>query len=321
MNSAAAIVETHLPLAQRRQGKVRDIYRLDPDPASGEPRLLIVASDRLSAFDVVLPTPIPGKGRLLTQVSLGWFERIAQAGIVPIHLLSDDPADIPGIDDGTRASLRGRVMISRACRVVPVECVVRGYLDGSGWVDYQQTGAICGIDLPAGLVRGDRLPEPIFTPATKEEVGTHDQNIGFEQACVVAGRETMETLRRISFEIYALATEYAESRGFILADTKFEFGFPLDAEGNATGDGPMLVDEALTSDSSRYWEASAWTPGGEQPSFDKQFVRDYLNRVVADGRWDKTAPGPELPQDVVDGTLERYQAVLERLFPERNAAH
>lgn len=329
-----AIIQTDLGLPDRRQGKVRDLYTLPAAEGTSTPRLLIIATDRISAFDVVMPTPIPGKGRLLTEVSLRWFSFIEERGLVRTHVLSTDPEQLIGL--GTPAisaadvdPLRGRIMIAQRCSVVPVECVARGYLDGSGWVEYQQSGSICGVKLPTGLRRGDRLPEPIFTPATKEEVGTHDENIDFERACAAAeawrnaqepalkmklgsGRVIMERLREITLSIYDVAHRYGALRGLILADTKFEFGYAPISEG---GDGsPILVDEALTPDSSRYWDASLWKPGGEQPSFDKQFLREYLNGLTAAGRWDKKAPGPALPDDVAAGTRARYEEVRRRLW-------
>lgn len=310
------LLETNLPLRGRRQGKVRDIYDLPPSGGDQPiPRLLIVASDRLSAFDVVLPTPIPDKGRLLTRLSTHWFEFVKNKGLSEHHLLSTDPSEIPGLNSDQRESLVGRCMIARACEVVPIECVVRGYLDGSGWVDYQQTGSVCSVELPTGLQRGDQLPEPIFTPATKAEIGLHDENIDFDRACEVAGRETMEYLRETALAIYNAGHAYAKTRGLILADTKFEFGVPLDGDGKPMSTKPILIDEVLTSDSSRYWDAKAWKPGGPQPSFDKQFVRDYLNELVSQGKWDKTAPGPELPEHIAQGTRDRYCAVVDLLFP------
>lgn len=313
------LLETDLPLTGRRQGKVRDLYDLPPlGPESAEaaaPRLLIVASDRLSAFDVVLPTPIPEKGKLLTRLSLCWFGFVQERGLSRHHVLSSDVSGIPGLRPEQRRALEGRSMIVRGCEVVPVECVVRGYLDGSGWVDYQETQTVCGVALPEGLRRGDRLPEPIFTPATKAQIGAHDENIDFNRACEIADRSTMEALRDTSLAIYQAAHEYAASRGLILADTKFEFGYPMNADGSRASQTPILVDEVLTSDSSRYWDEATWNPGGPQPSFDKQFVRDYLNDRVAEGLWDKTPPGPELPESIVRGTRERYEAVVERLFP------
>lgn len=315
--NSSAVFATHLALPGRRQGKVRDVYDLPGGP--GEPgRLVIVATDRISAFDVVMPTPIPGKGRLLTQISTWWFRFITERGLSPTHLLSTDAAEIPetafgsgaGHTDGeptTRAMLQGRVTIGRRCRVVPVECVVRGYLEGSGWKDYQQTGAICGVKLPAGLRQCDRLPEPIFTPATKAPQGQHDENISFESAARAAGEPLMRRLRERSLAIYNAAAEFALSRGIIIADTKFEFGVP---EGESD---PILIDEALTPDSSRFWPADRYRPGGPQPSFDKQYLREYLQSLVEEGRWNKQTPGPELPQEIVARTLAKYAEARDRL--------
>lgn len=314
-----AVFETHLPLPNRRQGKVRDIY--DLPPAGGEPGgVLIVASDRLSAFDVVMRTPIPGKGLILTDMSRRWFDLIAQQRLAETHVVSFDAAGLErwGVSAEETEALAGRVCIGRRCEVVPVECVVRGYLDGSGWKEYRETGRVCGIELPPGLERGSRLPEPIFTPATKAEMGEHDENIDYERACSIAGERVMEHLREVSHRIYAAAHEYASQRGVILADTKFEFGFPLDADGVRTGEAPIVVDEVLTPDSSRYWPAEHWKPGGEQLSYDKQFVRDYLQMLTDQGKWDKAPDsqglGPELPDEVVLGTQRRYREALESLF-------
>ena len=266
MTTLEAVYETHLPLPNRKQGKVRDVYELPGDT----PRLVIVATDRISAFDVVLPTPIPGKGRLLTDISTRWLQWIEEQGLVRTHLLSTDASDIPGLDDSHRAQVEGRATIGRKCRVVPIECVVRGYLVGSGWVDYQKTNSVCGIRLPDGLIEASQLPEPIFTPATKAEQGEHDENISFEQACDVAGEGVMRRLRDLSIEIYQRGAEFARERGVIIADTKFEFGVPVD-EPNAD---PILIDEALTPDSSRFWPAESYAPGQSPPSFDKQDVRE-----------------------------------------------
>lgn len=319
VRSVESLLETTLPLANRRRGKVRDVYdlpaaRQDRAGAQPGPRLLIVATDRISAFDVVMPTPIPGKGRLLTDISARWFSFIGQRKLTATHLITTDVREIPGLSESERESLRGRVMIARRCRVVPVECVVRGYLDGSGWSEYSANGRVCGVALPTGLRRGDRLPSPIFTPATKEAIGKHDENIDFERACAIAGAEVMTRLRDVSLSIYREAHGFARSRGLILADTKFEFGFPVDEAGADTGEAPILIDEALTPDSSRYWDAAKWAPGGEQASFDKQFLREHLLRLVAQGAWNKQAPGPELPEDVVEGTRARYESVLRQLF-------
>lgn len=310
-----AVFETHLPYPSRRQGKVRDVYELPNGWGNGsgakkDAALLIVATDRISAFDVVMPTPIVGKGKLLTQMAERWFRFVEQRGLAKTHLLSSNVDDLPAsptLTNEQREMLRGRIMIARKCRVVQVECVARGYLDGSGWIEYRDTGAVCGVKLPAGLQRGARLPEPIFTPATKEELGKHDLNITFEQSCDIAGREVMEQLRATTLAIYNAAHEYALARGVILADTKFEFGF-------ADDDGLVLVDEVLTPDSSRYWPLDGWKPGGEQPSYDKQYLREYLNGLVAGGRWNKQAPGPELPSDVVAGTMKRYIEAFDRLW-------
>jgi phosphoribosylaminoimidazole-succinocarboxamide synthase len=273
----------------RGRGKVRDIYDL------GE-RLLIVASDRLSAFDVVLPTPIPDKGKVLTQLSMFWFETLRD--VVAHHVLSttEFPAELARYEE----QLRGRTMLVRKTEPLPIECVVRGYLSGSGWKDYQATGAVCGIALPAGLRESERLPEPIFTPATKAQSG-HDENISFEEATARVGRPLVEKVRDISLEIYGRATALAASRGILIADTKFEFG--LDQNDL------VWIDEALTPDSSRFWPADGYAPGRGQPSFDKQYVRDYLERIG----WAKTPPGPELPAEVVAGTSAKYREAYRRL--------
>jgi phosphoribosylaminoimidazole-succinocarboxamide synthase len=265
------------------RGKVRDIYDLGD-------QLLIVATDRLSAFDIVLPTPIPDKGRVLTQLSLFWFNLLRD--VIPNHVLS--ATDFPPPFDSYRDDLAGRSMVVRKTQPLSIECVVRGYVSGSGWKDYRATGKICGIELPAGLRESDRLPEPLFTPSTKAVTG-HDENISFEQAASVVGKELAERVRTISLEIYRRAAAYAEPRGVILADTKFEFGL--------LGNQLIWIDEALTPDSSRFWPAAQYKPGGPQPSFDKQFVRDYLERI----QWPKTPPGPELPPEVVAATRAKYR--------------
>jgi phosphoribosylaminoimidazole-succinocarboxamide synthase len=299
---AAALLETRLGLPNRRSGKVRDLYDVTLD--DGRDALLIVATDRLSAFDVVMANGLPGKGIILTQISKFWFEFVSDT--VEHHLLSTDPADVPGLSSAERALLEGRMMLCRRTDVVPIECIARGYLTGSGWKDYQTTGAVCGIALPAGLRNSDRLPEPLFTPSTKAATG-HDENISFDQAADQVGAARMTWLRDTTLGLYARARDYALSRGIILADTKFEFGVPPGATQ------PILIDEIFTPDSSRFWPADRWQPGGEQPSFDKQFVRNYLETLVADGRWNKSPPGPELPADVVERTLERYLEAFERL--------
>lgn len=316
MDRTHALVRTDLPLPGRREGKVRDVYDL-PAQTSGTPRLLLVATDRISAFDVVLPTPIPGKGRALTMISAAWFRWIAERGLAETHVINADVDALRSIDALTEdhlEAIRGRATIARRCEVIPVECVVRGYLDGTGWRDYEQAGAICGVELPPGLERGDRLPEPIFTPATKAPDGTHDQNITYEQGVEIAGAEAMGELRDTSLAIYRAAHEYAGERGLILADTKFEFGLPVNADGKRMMGLPVLIDEALTPDSSRYWAADRWRPGGPQESFDKQFVRDHLQALVDDGAWDKAPPGPELPDEVVRGTAARYAEAHRKLF-------
>ncbi|UCD76669.1 MAG: phosphoribosylaminoimidazolesuccinocarboxamide synthase [Phycisphaerales bacterium] len=308
---ADPVITTDLPLPGRRQGKIRDVYRVPASP--DEPRrFLIVATDRMSAFDVVLPTAIPGKGKMLTDISTSWFEFIRWLEIIPDHFISTDPREVSALDAFDRALVSGRMMLCRAAEVVPIECVVRGYLAGSGWKEYQQNGTVCGISLPAGLKQCQKLPEPIFTPSTKAEVG-HDENISFEEACKVAGREVMERLRDASLAIYKAGAEHAEKRGILLADTKFEFGFALDAEGNPTEE-LLLIDEILTPDSSRFWPADEYEPGRDQMSFDKQYLRNYLQELVDAGKWDKTDPGPELPENIVTNTLARYVEARNRLF-------
>ncbi len=306
-----AVWSTDLPLPDRRQGKVRDVYRL---PSGGEigPRVLIVASDRASAFDVVLPTALPGKGKLLTGISEKWFGFIRDRRIIGDHLLSTAPEDIPGLPAEHHEQLRGRMMLGRAAEVVPIEFVVRGYLAGSGWKEYQRSQTVCGIPLPGGLKQCEKLPEAIFTPSTKEEQG-HDENIDFDRACEIAGREVMEKLRDASLEIYNTGAEHAAAHGILLADTKFEFGYAVDDAGNRT-DELILIDEVLTPDSSRFWPADEYEPGRDQNSFDKQVIRNYLQGLVDEGKWDKTAPGPDLPAEIIQRTLGRYAEAYERLF-------
>jgi phosphoribosylaminoimidazole-succinocarboxamide synthase len=265
------------------RGKVRDIYDLGDE-------LLIVATDRLSAFDVVLPTPIPDKGKVLTQLSLFWFELLKD--VIPNHVISG--REFPAPFDAHAEELKGRAMVVKKTKPLPIECVVRGYVSGSGWKDYQTTGEICGITLPKGLRESEKLPEAIFTPATKATSG-HDENISFEQAVAVIGEELAQKVRQVSIEIYERAAAHAEPRGILIADTKFEFGLLKDEL--------MWIDEALTPDSSRFWPAKNYKPGGPQPSFDKQFVRDYLERI----RWPKTPPGPTLPPEVVAATRAKYR--------------
>ncbi len=282
-HSYAAI--TSLPLVN--QGKVREIYAIDDD------HLLLVTSDRISAFDVVLPSLIPGKGEVLTQVSLFWFDKTA--GIVPNQLTTMTLEQaLP--DPTERRGLEKRSIVAKRLQPLPVEAIVRGYLIGSGWKDYQATGRVCGIDLPTGLQMADRLPEPLFTPSTKAAVGDHDENISFEQTVELLGETLAEQVRDVSLRIYRMAADHARERGIIIADTKFEFG--LDDAGTL-----HLIDEVLTPDSSRFWPADTWRPGISPPSFDKQYVRDYLETLD----WDKTAPGPELPAEVIRKTAEKYR--------------
>ena len=280
-----------LPLLKR--GKVRDIYEI------GDDHLLIVTTDRLSAFDVVLPTPIPGKGEVLNLLSSFWFRRLAH--IVPSHM-TDIPLDSVLKEEPEREQVAGRAVIVRRHRPLPVEAIVRGYLVGSGWKEYQRTGAVCGIALPSGLHEADKLPEPIFTPSTKAEVGEHDENISFELAEELLGRKTANMVRTVSLALYQEAAEYAATRGILIADTKFEFG--VDDVGQLG-----LIDEALTPDSSRFWQSHVWSPGRNPPSFDKQYVRDYLEHVG----WDKQPPAPELPPEVAAKTAEKYREAALRL--------
>lgn len=271
-------------------GKVRDIY------AAGDDALLLVASDRVSTFDAVHPTEIDGKGAVLTAISAFWFDRIA--GLVPNHTIS--------VTEGVPAEVRGRAVLVRKLEMLPVECVVRGYLAGSGWAEYQQSGTVCGVPLPDGLEESSQLPEPIFTPATKAEVGDHDENIDFDVACGIIGGAAAANLRNLTLQVYATAADIAGERGVLLADTKFEFG--RDASG-AT----VLGDEVLTPDSSRYWPADRWAPGGPQPSYDKQYLRDWLTSPASGWDRDGTAPPPPLPDEVVERTRERYLEVYRRL--------
>ena len=276
-----------------RSGKVRDLYEVDDE------HLLLVASDRVSTFDVVHPTPVPDKGRVLTGVSAFWFERLGD--LVPNHLVSTSVADLPVAAQAHASELAGRTMLCRKVDIIPFECVVRGYLVGSGWKEYQRNGTVCGLDLPDGLVEADRLPEPIFTPATKAEEGAHDENVSFEVMAEALGGGLAGRLRELSLQLYRAGADHARDRGIILADTKFEFGL-LDGE-------VVLADEVLTPDSSRYWPADAWEPGTTPPSFDKQFVRDYATSTG----WDREPPAPELPADVVAQTRAKYIEAYERL--------
>jgi len=290
MNSLLTTNLGSIPLLGR--GKVRDIY------AVGD-ALLLVATDRISAFDHVLASGIPGKGKILTQISLFWFEFFRD--LTPNHILSADVREYPAALQPYSDQLEGRSMLVKRAAMFPVECVARGYLDGSGWKEYQASATVCGIPLPAGLLDGSRLPEPVFTPATKSQDGEHDENISFAATEAVLGPADAAELRRLTLAIYSKAAQHAESCGLILADTKFEFG--------RIADGIILADEVLTPDSSRFWESSAWKPGGAQPSFDKQFVRDYLETI----HWNKQAPAPTLPDEVVERTQAKYLEAFRRL--------
>ena len=292
--SSAVVLETQLDDLPIRRGKVRDIYDL------GE-QLLLVSTDRISAYDWILPTGIPDKGRVLTQISNFWFDLLK----VPSHFISADTADF-NLPEGTDLEqLDGRSVLVRKTEVVPIECVVRGYLSGSGWKEYCESGTVCGLRLPEGLVESDQLPEPIFTPATKAEQGEHDENISFERMVDVVGLEQSEELRRRSFEIYQRGADYARERNIIIADTKFEFGV-VDGE-------LLLIDEVLTPDSSRFWPSDLYTPGSGQPSFDKQIVRDWLT----ENGWDKNSDPPELPESIVTKTRDKYVEVFEQLTGQK----
>jgi phosphoribosylaminoimidazole-succinocarboxamide synthase len=300
---AKALMTTDLPLPNKRTGKVRDLY--DLTLPNGDDGILIIASDRVSVFDIVLGNGIPEKGVMLTKISTFWFDLFS--GKFNHHLVSTDSADIEGISKEQQEMLKGRIMICRRSQVVPVECIVRGYLTGTGYKDYQRTGQVCGIDLPKGLVNSDRIEQPIFTPSTKPEEG-HDENISFEESCNVAGSELMNKLRNISLSIFSQGRDYALERGIIIADTKFEFGLE-----DGVGE-PVLIDEVLTPDSSRFWPASDWQPGQEQNSFDKQYVRNYTQGLVEKGEWDKEYPGPFLPDEIIETTYKRYEEAYNRLI-------
>jgi len=289
------LLETNLPGLPLKRGKVRDVYDLGD-------RLLLVSSDRISAFDWVLPTGIPDKGRVLTQVSNFWFDFLG----VPNHLLETDAAKFDLPPDIDREPLAGRSILVRKTEVVPIECVVRGYLSGSGWKEYQQNGQVCGVSLPAGLQESDPLPEPIFTPATKAELGDHDENISFDRMCQQVGTDLSEELRRRSLEIYQRGAAHALEQGILVADTKFEFGI---VKGNHNDGELILIDEALTPDSSRFWPADQYQPGQAQPSYDKQFVRDWLTT----SNWDKSSPPPELPANIIEGTRAKYIEAYEKI--------
>jgi len=275
-----------------RRGKVRDVYEI-------EDKLLIVTSDRMSAFDVVMDDPIPDKGSILTGISLFWFDKLES--MVENHIISSSPAEYPEVCRKYAPELENRSMLVKRTEPLPVECIVRGYISGSGWKEYSKTGAVCGITLPDGLVESEKLPEPIFTPSTKAEDGMHDENIDFETAVGLVGRETAEEVRRLSLKIYAFGRDLAAQKGIIVADTKFEFGIK---------DGKLiLIDEVLTPDSSRFWPMDTYAPGGPQKSFDKQFLRDYLLQI----QWPKTPPPPKLPKDIIEQTREKYLDALKRL--------
>jgi phosphoribosylaminoimidazole-succinocarboxamide synthase len=292
VNSERVILNTELPGVERlAQGKVRDVYGVDG-------RLLIVATDRISAFDYILATGIPGKGRVLTQLSIFWFDFLRE--LTETHFLTANVAEYPAPLPRFKEQIEGRSMLVKRAQMVEIECVARGYLAGSGWKEYQAHGSVCGIPLPPGLRESDRLPEPIFTPATKAQSG-HDENISFETMCSLAGAELSARLRDLTLEIYSRAAAYAETRGVIIADTKFEFGFVADKL--------VLGDEVLTPDSSRFWPAQSYRPGGPQYSYDKQYVRDYLESI----HWNKQPPAPALPEDVVRKTSEKYKQAYQAL--------
>ena len=289
-----------LPLLAR--GKVRDNY------AVGDDRILMVASDRISAFDVIMGEPIPGKGELLTRLSLFWFDLLGPKGhgICPIHLTGEDPESV--VSDDEKPLVRGRSMLVKRLKPIPVEAVVRGYLAGSGWKEYQQSRHICGVPLPEGLQNASKLPAPIYTPAAKAAVGEHDENITFEQTVAMIGPELAAQIRDTAIRLYQTAADYAATKGVIIADTKFEFG--LDKDGTL-----VLMDEVLTPDSSRYWPAESYAEGRNPPSFDKQYLRDWLEAAQVDGRpWNKTAPAPRLPREVIEQTAAKYQEALKRLL-------
>ena len=288
-----SLFESNLKSLKRiAKGKVRDIYAVDND------KMMIVVSDRLSAFDVVLPDPIPDKGRVLTELANFWFGKLGH--VVPNHLTGIDPESVVKGED-EKAQVRGRAIVVKKLKPLPVEAVVRGYIIGSGWKDYQASGKICGIELPKGLKQAQKLPEPIFTPATKAESG-HDENISFERMCEIVGKDVGQKVKDISLRLYTEASEFAATRGIIIADTKFEFG--LDDKGNV-----VLIDEILTADSSRFWPADQYQVGVSPPSYDKQFVRDYLETLD----WDKTPPAPALPADVIARTSAKYREALEKI--------
>jgi phosphoribosylaminoimidazole-succinocarboxamide synthase len=294
-STSEVVTETALPTYPVRRGKVRDVYDMGEE-------ILLVATDRISAYDVILPTAIPGKGVMLTRISAFWFGFLGD--VVSHHLIEVVEEQAPHRLADHLPQLRGRTMRCKKTEVVPIECVVRGYLAGSGWKDYQRTGAVCGIRLPRGMRQCEQLPQPIFTPATKADKG-HDENISFAQACQEVGESCMSLLRERSIELYTRAAKYALGRGIIIADTKFEWGL--------RGGEYLLIDEVLTPDSSRFWPGDAYEPGRDQENFDKQYVRNYLTTLVEKGEWDKTPPGPELPPEIVANTAARYREAVDRL--------
>ena len=294
-NAIETVTETRFSAYPVRRGKVRDVYDLGRE-------ILLVATDRISAYDVILPTPIPQKGVMLTSISRFWFDFFSNS--VPHHLIEVIEGQAPPGLEAHLPQLCGRAMRCIKTKVVPIECVVRGYLAGSGWEDYQRTGAVCGVELPPGLRQCEKLPEPIFTPATKADEG-HDENISFETACELVGGSCMTTLRERSIDLYQRAADYACQRGILLADTKFEWG---ERDGDY-----LLIDEVVTPDSSRFWPVDAYEPGRDQESFDKQYVRNYLTTLVEAGTWDKTDPGPELPPEIVANTAAKYAEAVRRL--------
>lgn len=296
-----SVIETRFPdLVLRQRGKVRDIYDLGDC-------LLMIATDRISAFDVVMPDPVPEKGKVLTQISLFWFD--VMKDLVPNHVITSDVDAYPSLCKPYADILRGRSMLVKKAAPLPIECVVRGYLSGSGWKSYRQNGTVCGIRLPEGLVESDRLPEPLFTPSTKAEIGMHDENIDFDHAAKLIGKPLADRVRELSLAIYRKGVELADSKGIIIADTKFEFGL--------LGDELILIDEVLTPDSSRFWPKASYKPGGAQESFDKQFVRDYLLSI----RWNQKPPAPKLPDHVIEGTHLKYLEALALLAGPGYALH
>jgi phosphoribosylaminoimidazole-succinocarboxamide synthase len=299
METTAAVYETDFPgLNLLKRGKVRDLYDLGD-------ALLMVASDRISAFDVIMPNPVPQKGEILTRISLFWFNRMAP--LIPNHLISSDVNDYPEACRPYADVLRGRSMLVRKARPLPVECVVRGYISGSGWQSYLETQKVCGIALPNGLRESDQLPEPIFTPSTKEEFGAHDINIDYDEVVRLIGSRLAEDVRRLSIRLYREGAIYADTKGIIIADTKFEFG--------VYNDQLMLIDEVLTPDSSRFWPKDQYRPGGPQESFDKQYLRDYLISI----KWNKTPPAPQLPLEVIENTRLKYREALSLLTGKPDA--